>query len=390
MLLQGLKVVEMATWVAGPSSAAVLADWGAEVVKVESPIGDATRIFDPDTAESPGNAIFTNENRGKKGVMLDIARPEGHAALKALLRGADIFVTNVRPGSMKRAGLDYESLKHEFPRLIYAAVTGYGLVGPEADAPAFDITAFWTRSGVARAMIPPDQEPFPSRPGFGDHVTALATVSGILAALHERHSTGRGRLVETSLIRAGAYAISWDLSLQLRYGHVVTAQPRDERPVGISGFFRTADDRWVCILPRTLDCFTNMMIAIDRPEVLADPRFEPPITDMDVTREVRAMCDEAFGRMTLAEASERLSVSDLAWAPMGTLEELAGSELAETAGCFFEVEDGWGGRFRTTAAPVRFPEGAPPVGRGAPKLGEHTYEVLEAAGLTPEEIAAVL
>ena len=108
---------------------------------------------------------------------MDISRPEGRRALKALLAGADIFVTNVRPASMKRLGLDYDSLKVEFPTLIYAAVTGYGLVGPEADRPAFDITAFWTRSGVARAMIPTDQEPFPSRPGFGDHVTALATIS---------------------------------------------------------------------------------------------------------------------------------------------------------------------------------------------------------------------
>jgi len=204
MLLEGLKVVEMATWVAGPSAAAVLGDWGAEVVKVESPIGDATRIYYPDTAESPGNPVFTNENRGKKGVVLDISRPEGRHALKALLRQADIFVTNVRPGSLKRLGLDYESLKAEFPTMIYAAVTGYGLIGPEADTPAFDMTAFWTRSGVAHATIPPDQEPFASRPGFGDHVTALATVSAILAALHERHSTGRGRLVEASLLRAGA------------------------------------------------------------------------------------------------------------------------------------------------------------------------------------------
>lgn len=390
MLLQGLKVVEMATWVAGPSAAAVLADWGADVVKVESPIGDATRIYQEDTAQSPGNPVFTNENRGKKGVMLDIARPEARAALKALLRDADIFITNVRPASMKRLGLDYDSLKAEFPRLIYSAVTGYGLQGPEADTPAFDMTAFWARSGVARATIPPDQEPFPSRPGFGDHVTALATVSGILAALHERHATGRGRLVETSLLRAGAYAISWDLSLLLRNGSVVTAQSREERPVGISGFFRTADDRWVFVLPRTVECFTKMMIVIDRPEVLADPRFEPPIVDLDVTREVRAMCDEAFAGMTLAEAGERLSLHDMAWAPLGTLDELAASQMAEDAGCFFEVEDGWGGTFRTTASPVRFPEGAPPVGKAAPKLGEHTYEVLAAAGLTPEEIAAVL
>ena len=389
MLLEGLKVVEMATWVAGPSCAAVMADWGAEVVKVESPIGDATRAFAPDTAESPGNPIFTNENRGKKGVVLDTSRPEGREALKGLLRQADIFVTNVRPASMKRLGLDYESLKSECPRLIYAAVTGYGLTGPYADVPAFDMTAFWTRSGVAHATIPPDQEPFPSRPGFGDHVTALAALSGVLAALHERHSTGRGRLVESSLLRAAAYTISWDLALQLRYGEVVTAQPRDDRP-SLAGFYKTGDERWLMILPRTLDCFTNLMIALDRPETLAEPRYEQPVTDLATLRELRALCDEAFATFTLDEIGQRLNELDLAWAPMASLGELAGSEMAERAGCFVTVEDGWGGTFRAPASPARFPEGAPPVGRAAPKLGEHTREVLEAAGLTADEIAAVL
>lgn len=389
MLLEGLKVVEMATWVAGPGCAAIMADWGAEVIKVESPDGDATRAFYPDTAEIPGNPIFSMENRGKKGVVLDISRPQGRAALMTLLQQADIFVTNVRPGSLRRMGLDYDSVSRLAPRLIYAAVTGYGLTGPEADKPAFDITAFWTRSGAARATIPPDQEPFPSRPGFGDHTTALATLSAVLAALHERTATGRGRLVETSLIRAGAYAIGWDLALQLRYGQVTTAQPRDERPSPISGFFRTADDRWVCIVPRTLDCFTNMMIVIDRPEVLADPRFDLPIDDMDVVREVRAMIDEGFAGMTLEEAARRLTENDLAWAPMATLAELAASEMANEAGCFVTVDDGWGGGFRAPAAPARFPEGAPAVGRPAPKLGEHTAEVLAAAGLSPAEIAAL-
>ena len=389
MLLQGLKVVEMATWVAGPSAAAVLADWGADVVKVESPIGDATRVYYPDTPQAP-NPIFTNENRGKKGVKLDISRPEGRQALKALLRQADIFVTNVRPGSMKRMGLDYESLKAEMPTMIYAAVTGYGLIGPEADTPAFDMTAFWTRSGVAHATIPPDQEPFASRPGFGDHVTALATVSGILAALHERHATGKGRLVETSLLRAGAYTVSWDLAIQLRYGEVTTAQPRRDRPGAISGFFRTKDERWLLLLPRTLECFTQLMIALDRPEILAEPRYDPPVTDMDTVREIRTIVDEAFAQWTLAEIGERLTAGDLAWAAMGTLAELADAQYAEDAGCFERVDDGWGQVHRLPASPVRFPEGAPPVSRPAPKLGEHTREVLEAAGLTPEEIEAVL
>ena len=390
MLLEGLNVVEMATWIAGPGCAGVMADWGAKVIKVESPSGDAIRAFYPDTAESPGNPIFAMENRGKQGVVLDVTKPAGRAALIAMLRQADVFITNVRPGAMKRMGLDYDSLKIEAPRLIYAAVTGYGLQGPEADVAAFDITAFWTRSGVARAMIPPDQEPFPSRPGFGDHTTALATLSAVLAAVHERSSTGKGRLVETSLIRAGAYAISWDLALQLRYGQVVTAQPRDERPSAISGFFRTAGGGWVCIVPRDMECFTKMMIAIDRPEVLADPLYALPMEDLERVREVRAMIDAAFGALSLEEVGARLTDVDLAWAAMGTLAELAESEMAATAGCFETVADGWGGTFRAPAAPARFPEGAPKVGRPAPKLGEHTRQVLEAAGLTAQEIAAVM
>ncbi|WP_293676873.1 CaiB/BaiF CoA-transferase family protein [uncultured Phenylobacterium sp.] len=388
MLLEGLKVVEMSTWVAAPSSATVLADWGAEVVKVESPQGDVTRFFfvDPN-GQTP---TFANDNRGKKGVVLDTTRPEGRAALKALLRQADVFITNVRPGSMKKLGLDYDTLKTECPRLIYAAVTGHGLTGPYADMPAFDMTAFWARTGVAHATIPPDQEPFTSRAGFGDHVTAIITVAGILAALHERHATGRGRLVESSLIRAGAFVISWDLALQLRYGEVVTAQPRNDRPSGLQGFFRTKDDRYISILPRSQDCFANVMIAIDRPELVADPRFAPPIVDLDINREVRAICDEGYGKLTLAEAGARLDEVDVAWAPMATLKEFAESDLAEFAGCFVDVDDGFGGSFRAPAAPVRFPEGAPRVGRAAPFLGQHTREVLEAAGLTPEEIAAVL
>lgn len=386
MLLEGLKVVEMSTWVAGPSTAAVLADWGADVIKVERPIGDATRVYYPDTPESPGNPIFTNENRGKKGIVLDLARPGAVDALKALLREADVFITNVRPGGLKRQGLDYDSLKVEAPKLIYAAVTGYGLTGPEADTPAFDLTAFWARSGVAHATIPSDQTPFGSRPGFGDHTTALATVSAILAALHERHQTGRGRLVETSLIRAAAYAVSWDLSALLRFGHVTTARPRSERMVAHSGFFHTKDDRWVYLMPRTIDDFTNTMLVVDRPELLADPRFEAPVTDPVAIRELCQIVDDGFRALTLEEACARLAELDVAHAPLGTLEELVEAPFAEAAGCFQPVEDGWGGAFRVAAAPARFPEGAPPVGMAAPKLGEHTREILEAAGLTADQV----
>lgn len=388
MLLAGLKVVEWSTWVAGPGCAAIMADWGADVIKVESAAGDATRTFFPDTEESPGNPVFANENRGKRGVVLDTSKPEGRAAMRALLKDADVLITNVRPGSLKRAGLDYDSLKADLPRLVYANVTGYGLTGPEADVPAFDLTGFWTRSGVAAATIPPDQEPFMCRPGFGDHVTALATLSGILAALHERQTTGRGRQVETALIRTGIYALGWDVSQQLRYGEALTAQPRDLRPAPLSGYFRTRDDRWIAVAPRGPACFPAVMRAIGRPEYVDDPRCVPPITDLAVVREVRAAMDQAVARLTLAEAGALLSSVDVIWAPMATLSEVVADPTAHAAGCFVETPDGWGGAFPAPAAPVRFPGLAVAPAGPAPKLGEHTAEVLRAAGLSDAEIAA--
>ena len=320
MLLEDLKVVEFATWVAGPGCAAILADWGADVIKVESAAGDATRGYFPDTAESPGNPVFSLENRGKRGIVLDTGKPEGRAALIAVLKDADIFVTNLRPGALKRARIDYDSLKVECPRLIYASVSGYGLEGDDVDLAAFDMTGFWTRTGIAASTIPTDQQPFPCRPGFGDHVTAMATASAVLAALHERGRTGAGRLVETSLIRTGAYAIGWDLSVHLRYGEVTTAQPRNDRPGATSGFFRSADDRWFCMVPRGPRCFPAIMGAIGRPELAADPRFAPPIEDIEAVRELRGVLDQAFGALTLAQVRERLDAADVIWSPMATVD----------------------------------------------------------------------
>jgi crotonobetainyl-CoA:carnitine CoA-transferase CaiB-like acyl-CoA transferase len=390
MLLEGLKVVELATWVAAPGCAMIMGEWGAEVIKVESPAGDATRMFFPDTPESPGNPVFSMENRGKRGIVLDTTKSEGREALLALLKGADVFVTNVRPGALARSRLDYQSLKDELPHLIYASVTGYGLQGEEIDTPAFDLTGFWTRTGVAAATIPPDQEPFPCRPGFGDHVTALATLSGVLAAVHERARTGKGRLVETSLMRAGVYALAWDASIHLRYGQAATAQPRRDRPSATAGFFRTADERWFCVVPRGPKCFAAMMALIGRPELADDPRYVPPIADLEAVRELRALVDQTFARLTLAEAGEELDRADLIWAPMASLDDLTQDAQAEAAGCFVDTPDSWGGAFRSAASPVRFPDQPLSSPSPAPQLGQHTVQVLAEAGYNNAAIHALL
>ncbi len=389
MLLQGLKVVEMSTWIAAPGAAMIMGEWGADVIKVESADGDAIRRFYPDTEAIPGNPIFSMENRGKRGVVLNTGTAAGRAALIQLLKTADVFITNVRPGALARARLDYEAVKDELPHLIYASVTGFGLVGEEIDMPAFDLTGFWTRSGIAASTIPPDVEPFTCRPGFGDHVTALATLSGVLAALHERRETGKGRLVEASLIRAGVYALGWDASIHLRYGEATTALPRSQRPSAIAGYFRTSDDRYICIAPRGPACFPAVMNAIGMGWVLDEPRYRIPIGDLEVVRELRAKVDEAFRKLTQAEAKKLLADADVISAPMATLDDLAIDPQARDAGCFVVTPDRFGGAFEAPATPIRFPGLEIEPRRPAPDLGEHTREVLLEAGVDPEQVEAL-
>ncbi|HEX2818464.1 MAG TPA: CoA transferase, partial [Phenylobacterium sp.] len=199
MLLKGLKVVEFASYIAAPGAACMLGDWGADVIKVERPGGDSMRhVFADVKSELNGNPTFDLDNRGKRAVVLDVGKPEGREALARLAATADVFITNVRPAALKRAGLDEATLRAANPRLVYTIVTGYGLEGPDAHKPGFDVTAFWARAGVANMTAPKGQDPFILRSGFGDHITTLATVSATLAALYEREQTGQGRLVATS------------------------------------------------------------------------------------------------------------------------------------------------------------------------------------------------
>ena len=386
-MLEGLKIVEFATYVAAPSAAAVMSDWGADVIKVESDRGDPTRRSFANLTHLEGNPVFELENHGKRGVVLDIAKPAGRDALLRILKDADVFLTNVRPAALKRARLDYDSLKDVFPALIYTSVTGYGLEGEGADLPAFDQAAYWSRGGVAGSLTPKGHEPPLCRPAMGDAACALATISATLAAVIERQTTGRGRLVETSLIRTGVYSIGWDMAIQLKWGRLGSQRTRKEVFDPIQNYFKTKDERWVGIFPREgRDDFGHLLAILESEHLATDERFAKHGAR---TRNVAAMVealDEGFARLTLEQVGARLTAADMVWGPLNYPRDTAVDPLAEAAGCFVDVVDADGVAYRQPASPARFPGADDGPKRPAPKLGQHTREVLAQAGYDDGEI----
>ncbi len=392
MLLKGLKVIDFTAYIAGPGAAAILGDWGADVIKVERPEGDAMRhIFGDLKTDLGANPTFDVDNRGKRGIVLDIGKPQGRDALARLAGEADVFLTNVRPASLKKYELDADTLRKANPRLVYAVITGYGLDGPDAHKPGFDVTAFWARAGVAAMTAPKGMDPFLLRSGVGDHTTSLATVSAILAALYERERTGEGRLVQTSLLATGVWVMSSDLAVQLKFGRLASARTRDNPINAIANLYKSADGRWFVHNPRGgsggWEAFCQ---AAGRPDLLEDARFANGKARRENAHALTVEFDQAFGALTFEEIARRLDAADLVWAPVQTPADVAADPQVAAAGAFIEVEDGQGGTFRSIAAPARFPgadaERRPP----SPKLGEHTREVLAELGYAEGEITAMI
>lgn len=390
--MQGIKVVEMGVWVAGPAAGGILADWGADVVKIEPPgVGDPGRTFARMLGgDLPFNPPFEMDNRGKRSVIFDLGQSQGRELALELIDGADVFISNMRQTALTRLGLDPVTLLKRNPRLVYGAISGYGFDGADADKAAYDIAAYWARGGVAGALTPPGEAPPFQRGGMGDHAAGLSLAGGISAALFARERNGRGQLVSTSLLRQGIYTLAFDLSIVLRFGVNLGAADRTKMPNPSVNSYCDKEGRWFWIVGLDGDRhWPPLTRAVGHPEWMGDPRFATAADRAANASELIACLDEIFATRTRDQWGEIFDAEeDLWWAPVQTPDEVVADPQAQACGGLVEVPDG---ESTTTlpATPVDF-EGTPWAPRSmAPEHGQHGDEILRELGRSDAEIEAL-
>lgn len=389
-MLQNLKILELATYIAAPSAGGLLSDWGASVVKIESPQGCPMRTaFETKEGFSP---VFDMDNRGKRSLCLDITKPEAITIIKKLLARHDVFLTNVRSKSLHKVGIGYEQLKAEFPQLIYAELSGYGTIGPDKDLPGFDISAFFARSGLTAAGTPKTSDPVSPRIAVGDHTAGLATAAAILAAVLNRQQTNKGCFIDASLLRTGIYALGSDLSTQLGFGRLGSAKPRNQVRDPMNNFFRTKDERWLVLVPRPqLDKeWVKLCGALGLDAMASDEQYKTPQLRRETCAEIVKIFDDCFAQKTLTEWSKILDDIDFIWAPVMSPAEVIEDPQANAMEAFVELPAGGGGGARkSVAGPVRFID-VPPTPLGAVRnLGEDNDAILKELGFGEEELSSL-
>ena len=387
--LAGVRVIDLTSVVFGPLCTQTLGDMGADVIKVEPPEGDFLRALGP--MRSPGmGALFMNLNRNKRSLALDLKRPEARAALIRLVRDADVFVHNVRPGGLKRLGLDWESLKAEAPRLIHVSLTGFGTSGPYADRPALDdvIQAACGLSDLAAKMGGPGTPPCDMPTIVADKTSGLAAVGAIGMALYQRERTGVGRAVEVPMLET---VTAWTLADHL-FGHVF------EPPVGPIGYDRAlepdrkpfeAADGHVALLPSTAAQWRRCLEALGRSDLAAEPRLSDAAWRTRERPRLRAAIAAETPKRTVADWVALFAAAEVPCMPVNRLEDLREDPHLKAVGFFREMEHPTEGRVVVTAPPLRFEGAEGSIRRLAPVVGEHTAELLAEAGLSPAEIESL-
>jgi crotonobetainyl-CoA:carnitine CoA-transferase CaiB-like acyl-CoA transferase len=376
----GVRVVELAQWVFVPVAGALLADWGADVIRIERLEGDPYRGLATQgigTDRDGVNLSVALANRGKRSVALNLRHPTGLAVLHEMLSTADVFLTSLRPGALSRLGLDADTLRERYPSLIYARGHGFGVRGPDANQPGYDSSAFWARGGVGHVLTPPERDyPISQRGAMGDRNGAMALAFGVAAALLKRATTGVGSVVDVSLLAAAMWMLSSDLLAALNGGEAAPVGGRGPQVNPLTGNYRTQDGRHIQLMFLQGDRYwPSFCRLVGRDDLIEDPRF----ADMAARRANSAACvaelDSVFAGRTFAQWKQLLAELDAPWAPVQSVPEVIADPQVSANGYVAEVSLDGGQAYHLPTVPVQFDEQAPQL-RRAPEHGEHTEALL--------------
>ncbi|HSR13109.1 MAG TPA: CoA transferase [Thermodesulfobacteriota bacterium] len=391
--LEGIKVVEVGGAAAMPLAGMLMSTWGADVIHVEPPTkGDQQRWLVGQGMSGWSrphsiNYLWEHVDRNKKSIVVNMAAADGQAILHKLIAGADVFLNNLRPYELDKFNLTYEKLSGMNPRLIFANLTGYGARGPEKNSGGYDSVAFWARSGVMDLMHDLDTAPNISRPAYGDSVSSLCFLSGIMAALYIRERSGVGQKVEVSLFNTATYVLGYDITGCLMSGEDAVRPQRKSMANPIRNVYPTKDKRWIMLgMTNAQHYWPGFCKAIERPDLENDARFATMESRRQNSPELVAMIENIFRTRTYEEWISILEANKLVWSPVKTPLEVTKDEQATANDFFVDYDHPKHGRIRLVNNPIKLSKTPAQHRAPAPELGEHTAPLLRELGYSDADI----